>query len=380
MLFEKSYITGTLPRDWKFASTVPIYKKGSKAAVNNYRPVSLTNVVCKVMESIIRDHVMQYFLDNNFFSSKQYGFLKGRSTVLQLLKIVDEWTLHLDTGGQIDCIYMDFEKAFDKVPHRRLISKLHSYGVNSKIISWITDFLGKRRFRVVVNGIYSSWHNVLSGIPQGSILGPLLFIIYINDLPEHCSDLYIYADDTKLFRYISNSRDQYYLQSGINKVGDWAKEWLLKLNVEKCCGMSFAANISNVCTTKYYIEEDKILHEIVKLESFKDLGVIFDSKLNFGEHIKEKINKAFSVLGVIKRNFIHMDKSTFVLLYKAMVRPHLEYSNSVWCPFKKGDIENIEKVQKRATKLIISFKNYHNLKDYDSSGFPLQNIDDYEAT
>ena len=104
-------------------------------------------------------------------------------------------------------VYMDFEKAFDKVPHRRLISKLHSYGVNSNIISWITDFLGKRRFRVVVNGIYSSWHYVVSGIPQGSILGPLLFIIYINDLPEYCSDLYIYADDTKLFRYISNSLD-----------------------------------------------------------------------------------------------------------------------------------------------------------------------------
>ena len=115
LLFEKSYTTGPLPRDRKVASTVPIYKKGSKAAVNNYRPVSLTNVVYKVMESIIRGHVMQYFLQNDFFSSKQYGFLKGRSTALQLLKIVDEWTLHLDTGGQIDCIYMDFE-AFDKVP------------------------------------------------------------------------------------------------------------------------------------------------------------------------------------------------------------------------------------------------------------------------
>jgi len=146
LLFEKSYTTGTLPCDWKFASTVPIYKKGSKAAVNNYRLVSLTNIVCKVMESIIRDYVMQYFLDSDFFSSTQYGFLKARSTVLQLLKIVDEWTLHLDAGGQIDCIYMDFEKAFDKVPHRRLISKLHSYGVNSNIISWITEFLDKRQF------------------------------------------------------------------------------------------------------------------------------------------------------------------------------------------------------------------------------------------
>jgi len=207
-----SYNTGVIPRDWKFANTVPIYKKGNKAEVSNYRPVSLTNVVCKVMESIIRDHVMKHFLKNDLFSNRQCGFLKGRSTVLQLLRIIDEWTLNLDSGGgQIDCICMDFEKAFDKVPHRRLISKLHSYGINSKIISWITYFLENRQCRVTVNGKFSTWHDVISGIPQGSILGPLLFIIYINDLPDYCNDLhtklYFYADDTKLYRHIFNTVD-----------------------------------------------------------------------------------------------------------------------------------------------------------------------------
>ena len=165
----------------------------------------------------------------------------------------------MDSGGHIDCIYMDFEKAIDKVPHRRLISKLHSYGIHSKIIRWITDFLEKSNLELL------SMANFLHGIRQGSILGPLLFIIYIF---EFCKDLqmklYLYADDTKVYRHIYNSEDQDKLQNDINRVNDWADEWLLKLHIAKCYNVSYTANMGSFLNTNYYMSNGNVNYELKK--------------------------------------------------------------------------------------------------------------------
>ena len=352
ILFETSYKLGCLPSEWRTGNIVAIFKHGNKRDPSNYRPISLTCVICKVMESIIRDVITDYFLLNGLFSDKQYGFIKGRSTALQLLRLLDEWTEYLDSGGQIDVIYTDFAKAFDKVPHQRLHAKLKSYGLTNDLLKWIQNFLCDRKQCVKVNGFSSEWFAVLSGIPQGSILGPILFLIYINDLPDTCIDslregnIYLYADDAKLFMKILNNEDSKLLQRAVNNLKDWSDNWLLQLNINKCNVVSYCIRDSQ--DTSYYISDNGINHKLEKTESTKDLGVTFDYRLTFRDHMHQKINKAYSMLGLIKRNFIHMSSSTFLLLYTSLVRPHLDYASSVWCPHKTGDIENVEKVQQEA--------------------------------
>jgi len=355
-IFELSLSANQIPDDWKNAIIAPIFKKGDKHAAKNYRPVSLTCIVCKILESIIRDHILEHFLTNNLFSSKQYGFLKGRSTVLQLLRLMDDWTNLLENGGQIDSIYTDLEKAFDKIPHKRLLLKLRNYNVHPRLINWIECFLCYRKQCVKVNGKLSHWLDVLSGVPQGTILGPLLFIIYINDLPEVCKNLcsiFLYADDAKLYKHVLQDKDHTDLQTAVDSMQEWMKKWLLKLNIDKCKVVSYGRHVIDYQYHMNYYGSDVAVE---KLSNITDLGVNFDDKLSFKDHITDKTNKAYGVLGIIKRNFDNLSTDAFLMLYKSMVRSHLEYAGALWNPYRKGDIKRLEKVQMRATKLVNSVK------------------------
>ena len=217
MIFEKSIETAQLPDQWKVARVSAIFEKGNKKLASNYRPVSITSIVCRTFEKIIRYQIVSFLMEHGLLSNFQFGFKKGRSTTLQLLNVLNDWTQSMENKNSTDCVYMDYQKAFDKVPHGRLLAKLEAYNLSSEVINWIKEYLTGRSQCVEVNGKASEWLRVTSGIHQGSVLGSLLFLIYINDLPDDInSDVYMYADDSKLYREIKTIEDQRILQKDLD--------------------------------------------------------------------------------------------------------------------------------------------------------------------
>ena len=351
IIFNTSLNTKSLPVEWKHANVSAIYKKGQKTVPNNYRPVSLTCILCKVMESIIRDNVIEHMKTNNLFSPKQFGFIQERSTVLQLLHVLDIWCEILDQGGVLDAIYCDFMKAFDKVPHRRLVYKTGKYGIKGNVLGWISSFLSNRTQCVVLNGCKSESAEVTSGIPQGSVLGPILFVLYINDLPEVVdkdSFAFLFADDTKLFRVIKNLIDCGVLQADLTKMVEWSDKWLLKFHPDKCKQIGIGINRKSINMHQYTMEGQKL--ETSTCE--KDIGVHIDCNLKFDIHISNAVSKATRVLAVTRRTFDYMDATTFKYIFKGLVRPHLEYAAPIWSPHLEYLKERLENVQRRATKMV----------------------------
>ena len=352
ILYSKCIESGTIPEAWKIASVTPIFKKGDKSSPGNYRPISLTCICCKVLESIVKDAIMDHLRSNDLITEDQHGFIPRKSCTTNLLESLEEWLNALDAGDCIDVIFLDFAKAFDTVPHERLLVKLESFGINHQIIQWIRAFLTGRSQYVQIGLAKSPQQPVKSGVPQGSVLGPLLFVIYINDLPDatNCSSK-LFADDATASGRINTADDCVSLQNDIsNGLQPWSKTWQMRFNMEKCKHMNIGKKNQN---NRYYMtKEDGTTHWLEMVTSEKNLGVTVDNKLSFQQHIESITKKANAVLATIKRTYSHMDIMTFNLLYKALVRPHLEYAQEVWSPSWKRDRDKLERVQRRATRLV----------------------------
>ena len=330
-----------------------IFKKGNRQNPSNYRPVSLTSIVAKLLESIIRDQIVSFLEQNEIITDNQFGFTKGKSCALQLLSVVDKWTESLDRGRSVDVLYTDFRKAFDSVAHRHLIYKLQSVGIKNKALKWCKSFLEERTQRVRVENVMSNSVPVTSGVPQGSVLGPVLFIIYINDIVAQAekSNGNLFADDAKFDLAVDNENDRDHLQNDINNITRWSEEWKMSFNYDKCKILHVGKN--NSCH-EYFMDGAEGRKQLDQVKEEKDLGVNVDSLLNFKSHIGLITVKANKVLGIIRRTFKYQSPEVFINLYKSMVRPHLEYCSTVWSPSSVAEVKKLESVQRRATKMVKS--------------------------
>ena len=350
LLFQRTFEEGTLPDAWKEAEVKPIFKKGRKDSPGNYRPVSLTSIICKIFETFLRNALNDHLINNCLLSKEQFGFCKARSCVSQLLVTINEWFTSLDDKIPVDAAYLDFRKAFDSVPHKRLLAKLYGYGVRGKALQWITSFLKNRSQYVNVNNNLSKKVDVTSGVPQGSVLGPSLFIYFINDLPDVTSCLIkIFADDTKAYLPIRSTEDQEKLQFSIDKLVEWTDKWLIKFNSDKCKILHLGKNNPKY---KYHIKEGENISDLTETLCEKDLGIFIDPKLDFNDHITTTIKKARRLNGMLLRNISMKNKSIMVPLFVAIIRPVLEYGVAVWCPHWKKDRKKIEQIQQQYTKRI----------------------------
>ena len=361
LIFKKSFEAGVVPSSWKFANITPLFKKGNRTSPSNYRPISLTVVLCKIKEGLIRDAMMSHLIANNLLSLHQHGFVIGKSCATNLIESLDIITEALNRGFYILLVLLDFAKAFDSVVHEFLLLKLRAYGFEDKIITWIADFLSNRKQRVVIGDSYSDWINVTSGVPQGSVLGPLLFVLYINDMPSLTTHLCkLFADDSKLIGIIKNSQDKVILQNDLDLLNSWSQKWKLLFNVNKCKVMEVYTNkLSSQLSSNNEITMCDVNNMRTSLEfitSERDLGVILNRKLKWNDHIDNAVLKANNALGMLRKTFKYWNCKSFKQLYVAFVRPHLEYCASVWNPHLKKDIVKLERVQRRATKLIPSIR------------------------
>lgn len=363
-LFNLSLHTCTFPDTWKISKACPVYKSGDKDAVENYRQITIMCNFAKVFEYALLDYISPHIVHH--LSPNQHGFVHGRSTTTNLCCFTQYTSEILDKGGQVDVVYLDLSKAFDSVHHGILLSKLHSWGFTNSLVSFFESYLSGRTLHVSYSGCCSKPYMASSGVPQGSVLGPALFNIFINDL-DTCisSPRLFYADDLKVFRSVVSITDQLCLQHDLIEIANWINSNGLALNIQKCKIMTFSNKLNPLKFV--YCAQNEALKVV---DNFTDLGVMFDSNLRFDLHVSHVVSLAIKSLGFVIRNSKQFRPKTVLMLYCCFVRSRLEYASLSWFPYYSYQVTSLESVQRRFLKWLV-----FNLDgQYPEKGFPQQQL------
>ena len=359
ILWQDSYDGSTIPPKLKEQFICPIFKKGDRSLPENYRPVALTSHLSKTFERVVRDRLTEFLEKYELHCNTQHGFRKGRSTMTHLLAHVDRVLKNLAEGNEVDVLYLDFQKAFDRVDTRVLLKKLHKYGIRGNLLSWIQEFLINRRQAVLVDGEQSCWEWVISSVIQGSVLGPILFIFYVLDLKQALasSDSLSFADDTKLIQIIRSLLDKLELQEDLGNVSKWAQNNNMMLHDKKFQLMNYSLGRSKLLrelpftaeTLCYVTAEGTVVEPEPHV---KDLGVWLSADGTWSYHIGDICRRANIIAGWIFSVFKCRTREILLTLYKSLVRPLLEYCCLVWNPTKVSEIQMVENVQRAFTRKI----------------------------
>lgn len=354
LIFNKSLASGELPADWKCAKITPIPKgKENRSLITSYRPISLLSACVKALEHVIFKHISQFIDQNNIIDSRQHGFRRGLSTITQLLETIHDFGTILDKQGQVDVIFLDFEKAFDRVSHSKLLLKLKAILKNESLLAWIKSYLSFRRQTVTVDGVSSNTALVESGIPQGSILGPLFFLLFINDITCNIPvKIRLFADDCIIYHEIRNHSDQALLNEALGKIQNWSTTWQMILNLKKTVALTITRKKSPLPYT-YCINN----HVVSTVTTYKYLGVMITSDLKWNQHITYIQKKAMQKLGYLKRTLGKSTRDIKLLAFKTYVRPLLEYASVIWDPHTAANISKLEAVQRKAARFIFNSYN-----------------------
>ena len=349
-LWSKSLETGTIPEILKTGIITPIHKGGNKDLASQYRPVVLTSHLIKICERVIKSKLVEHLENHNLFNPGQHGFRRGRSCLSQLLAHYDDVLSSIQNGQNADVIYLDFAKAFDKVDHGILLHKLRNCGINGPLGQWLHSFISGRTQRVTVQGVLSEPTIVLSGVPQGSVLGPLLFLIHIADIDASLnhSQATSFADDTRIRKQITTIGDTEQLQEDLSAVLSWSQENNMALNEEKFELLRYGNNQQIIAETRYQCNQQVIKSK----EHVKDLGVHMSSDASFSHHITMITETARRMCGWVLRTFRTREEKCMLTLWKTLVLPHLEYCCQLWSPHKVQDIIALEAPQRTFTSRI----------------------------